>query len=146
MVNKEGLSALHYLVRLSVSGPDELLTLKRTHQIWTLMGKKGANINRPAGDGDTPLHSASLRGNEEALRWLLSHEAININAFNTKGDTALHVAIRSKHFKSVWILLQAGADKFISAPSGETPISLAYAINNQLFALMCGMNFKISIE
>ena len=138
MVNKEGLSALHYLVRLNISGADELLTLTTVNQIWTLMGTKGANINLPAGDGDTPLHSASLRGNEEAIRWLLSRE-VNLNATNTKGDTALHLAIRSKQYKAVWILLQANADKFILTPTGESPISLAYSISPQLFALMCGM-------
>lgn len=145
MVNKEGLSALHYLVRLNITGTDELLTLTTSVQIWTLMGKKGANINLPAGDGDTPLHSAALRGNEEAIRWLLSQE-VNINATNSKGDTALTLAVRAKQYKTVWILLQAGADKFIQTPNGESPMSLAYSLSNQLFALMCGLYFHLSFS
>lgn len=137
MVNKEGLSALHYLMQISYSGTDELHNLAKLRRALDSLLKKGANVNLPAGDEETALHKACLRGNINAIEWLLKQE-VDIDSTNKHGDTALHVAVKAKQKRVVFMLMFAHCSLFIPNKVGETPLHLAVG-HKDLFGLLCGV-------
>lgn len=58
-------------------------------KIVKLLLEKGAEVDKPMFDGDTPMHMAHYGGNKEAIELLLKYDA-NINVQNQKGETPLH--------------------------------------------------------
>lgn len=85
-------------------------------------------------DGDTPLHHASLRGDEKMIRLLLKAGAtVSLANFVVRtrqiGKTPLHYAVESGNFGAVKALLLAGAsplqkDKVSNSQSSKRPIDL----------------------
>lgn len=74
--------------------------------------------------GNTPLHSATLRGSEHLVKVLLAHRA-NIEATNGKGYTPLCLATKNGHDKIVEFLLENGAQIRAKGFDGKTPLHLA---------------------
>lgn len=60
--------------------------------------------------GNNELIDAALKGNEKKLVKLIRQKKYDINAVNSKGCTALHVAILNNKKESVKILLENGVD------------------------------------
>ena len=60
-----------------------------------LLLEKGANVDQPMYDGDTPMHMAHYKGSREAIRLLLDYKA-NINAQNNEGKTPLNCLLASQ--------------------------------------------------
>jgi ankyrin repeat protein len=147
MVTKDGLSALHYLVRLESTGSsnnDLILSLSTLHKVWSLLIAKGANLNIPGTNQSTPLHDAAMRGCEHATRWLLAN-GVEVNAQNKSGETPLHLAVRAKRYTIIWLLLDAGANKFIcdkSTEEGVAPITLARSLDDYTYVLVCGISLE----
>lgn len=56
---------------------------------------KGANVNQPMNDGDTPMHMAGYSACVGGMKLLLSHGA-EINVVNMYGKTPLHVLLEKK--------------------------------------------------
>ena len=63
------------------------------------------DVNRPADNGNTPLHVAASFGDEQLVKLLLAARGINVNASNNSADgaTPLHLAVMHgksslKHF------------------------------------------------
>ena len=54
---------------------------------------KGANVNAPNNDGNTPLHFALLKGHAAAAKLLIKNDA-NVNATNNRGETPLHFTFK----------------------------------------------------
>ena len=74
-LNKDGTSALHYLVRLGQPENKELYL-----EVLELMVRRGAELNTQTKHGEAPLHQCALRGNHLATEFLLSHGAdVNIH-------------------------------------------------------------------
>jgi ankyrin repeat protein len=73
-----------------------------------------------APDGDTCLHIAALRGDEEAVKLLLD-AGIDIHAKGDMGNTALHYAFMKKHFAVAALLIGRGASEDIKNGFGKTP-------------------------
>ncbi|MBO9999489.1 MAG: ankyrin repeat domain-containing protein [Cyanobacteria bacterium SID2] len=72
------------------------------------------------------LTEQALHGNLEAVAFILS-KGINVNALDSKGETALLKAIQSKKDDVVHFLLKAGADPNIKeqCERGRTPLIVA---------------------
>jgi ankyrin repeat protein len=71
------------------------------------------------------LHDAASKGLTQTARWRLT-EGAAINALDSQGWTALHLAIREGHVETVELLLNWGADvEAIAGPSSTKPIHLA---------------------
>jgi len=139
MVNKEGLTALHYLVSIgATTSVNDIHEMALYYECLQRMGKKGVNVNLPGTDGEMPLHSVAVRGNEDALRWLIEHHA-RVNGISGNGETALHAAVRGKHSRCVWLLMRAGADRHIVNKENLSPLAIAFQTAPDLFALMCGV-------
>lgn len=66
-------------------------------------------INEPSGIGQTPLMTAALCGNDEAIG-ILSSRGAKLDLMDGKGNTALHYAVLALHKNCVWLLLNLKAD------------------------------------
>jgi ankyrin repeat protein len=55
--------------------------------------QRGADINSPTSDGETPLHIAVLDHESDIVNWLVE-EGADVNAQDGNGDTPLHIAAR----------------------------------------------------
>ena len=75
------------------------------------------------------LHSASINGQEEAVR-LLVDAGLSLNAQGNRGETPLHDASRGDrreaHYAVSKTLLELGADRTIKDKSGRTPAMVAW--------------------
>ena len=79
-----------------------------------------------------PLHSAVEAGDIRAIDALFTlsdsqtrSDLPDINAQNTSGETALHVAVRDRQIMAIKKLLAFGADMSLKNKNGETPVNVA---------------------
>lgn len=103
-----GTSAFHYLVRGDYKDNKNLF-----NRVAELILTNGQDINLENKSGETPLHGACLEGRHLCIRWLVEHN-VNVHVTNKYGDTPLHYAARKGAEDAVTILLEAGADPFVS--------------------------------
>ncbi len=73
-------------------------------------------------EGDTCLHVAALRGDDESVN-LLIDLGVDVNALGDMSNTALHYARRGKHQSVMQTLLRRGADPGLVNEFGEAAIS-----------------------
>ena len=92
-------------------------------QVRALLAR-GADADRPAPDGTTPLHWAADRDDLAAARLLLDAGA-RAGAANRYGATPLLVAATNGSGAMLDLLLAAGADPNAGLPEGETPLMRA---------------------
>lgn len=71
--------------------------------------------------GQTRLHrlSENTGNNGTAIRALVA-QGVDVNATDTAGDTALHLATRAKAYDNLEALLNAGADPLIKNDAAQT--------------------------
>ncbi|KAG5682489.1 hypothetical protein PVAND_011840 [Polypedilum vanderplanki] len=117
--NENGFTALHIA---SMNGHQKVLFL-------LLHGN--ANINLPTKDKKTSLILASMYGHEHCVKALIffsehTHMAININAQDIEGNTALHYASQCGFLIIVDILLEYQAKATLKNNIGKTPLDYAY--------------------
>jgi len=86
--------------------------------------QKGAGVNDKDLRGRTMLHTASIAGEDEIVKFLLSKGA-DVKATDPQGYTALHWAASCGHTAVVRELLDAGANVNAKDQTGETPLHWA---------------------
>jgi Ankyrin repeats (3 copies) len=74
---------------------------------------------------DSELLQAAARGDVARVRSLVQMNAASINARDTRGRTALLLAVLHRHESVVRALLQGGADPNIGDADGRTPLAVA---------------------
>lgn len=80
----------------------------------------GADLNIRGGPTDAPvLSEALMNGNRDAVTLLLARHA-DPNATDRQSDTPLHVAAQISDYKSMLVLLEAGADPTLRNRQGKT--------------------------
>lgn len=121
VLNKDGTSALHYLVRNNP--PEEQQVIYRT--VLDLYVERRGDVNSQSKHGEAALHQACLRGNIAAVRFLLANQA-NINMLNKIGETCLHYAVRAGQKEIIELLIDNGADVSIRSEEG-TPLDICPA-------------------
>jgi ankyrin repeat protein len=94
--------------------------------IVNLLLAHGADVNRSANNGWTPLHiAASTNGNTDIVQLLLDHDA-QLNATDARGWTALFVASFRGHIEVVRLLLsKESTDVNATDVHGQTPLMTA---------------------
>jgi ankyrin repeat protein len=140
--DKQGRTALHLTV--SDRAHYDIPALK-------LLLEHGATANTKDGNGVTPLMNMVLRGSLTSVQLLVQHVGEQgLQERDQEGRTALHCAIgrsatlmwAGRYFDRtslamVQVLLEAGADPFITDREGRTPRALAMEIGLQRCGRMC---------
>lgn len=99
-------------------------------KIVEMLLENGADPNKPASDGTTPINVAS-RGSLEIVNLLLKAGA-DPSISNNRGDTPLHSASRMGSLEIVKLLSKAGADPSIPNDRGDTPLHEAGARHSEI--------------
>lgn len=96
-------------------------TFGHTQVIRALLDN-GACVDATDKYGRTPLMWAAMRGNAQVAGLLLDRGA-NVNA-QSRGGTALHLAVDRKHAETAKLLIDRGADTAARNALGKTPAEL----------------------
>ncbi|XP_070568396.1 transient receptor potential cation channel subfamily A member 1 homolog isoform X2 [Ptychodera flava] len=96
-----------------------------TESVIHYLVSKGANVNAQDMYGSTPLHFASMRGNDVATRELLECRGINIEAADKQQMTALHLACGHGNVECCRLLIDAGANLRCTDEENGTPLHFA---------------------
>jgi hypothetical protein len=86
----------------------------------TALLKAGADVNSRDIYGNTALAWASYRGNQDAVKLLLTQPGVKLDETDVDGGTTLMSAAEQGHAEIVEMLLKAGADVSITDESGQT--------------------------
>lgn len=111
-VNKNGENALHALVRRP--GQNALIDYFLS---------KGADVNQPDEDGNTPFMNAAAGNRDLGTFDLLMPKVKNINQGNQKGVTALAMAVRGNSPDVVTYLLNKGAASNVTDKAGDNLVA-----------------------
>ncbi|XP_078482468.1 transient receptor potential cation channel subfamily A member 1 homolog [Ciona intestinalis] len=104
---------LHFAARYKYKqkrSTDDPYVNEQTKGVIALLAERGAHINFVDIEGQTPLHSASIKGNLHAVRQLLKCRGCGIDNTDSQGMTALQMAATHGHVEIVQLLLEQGAD------------------------------------
>uniref|UniRef100_H2YPY9 Ion transport domain-containing protein n=1 Tax=Ciona savignyi TaxID=51511 RepID=H2YPY9_CIOSA len=105
---------LHYAARYKqkkrLSDEDEPVYDNESKGVIALLAEHGAHVNFVDIEGQTSLHSASIKGNLHAVRQLLSCRGCGIDNLDSQGMTAMQMAATHGHVEIVQLLLNQGAD------------------------------------
>eukprot|EP01103_Thecamoeba_quadrilineata_P011127 TRINITY_DN2591_c0_g1_i1.p1 TRINITY_DN2591_c0_g1~~TRINITY_DN2591_c0_g1_i1.p1 ORF type:complete len:882 (+),score=166.67 TRINITY_DN2591_c0_g1_i1:189-2834(+) len=128
IVNCDGTSPLHYLVRIEIDGTTEK-QIKLFKTVFDLMITRNARIDQITFLGESPLHQACNKGNVTAVNLLLINKAPT-NVRNNYGETPLDCATRGKHSAVVNLITKhvkpitgIGAFNGPSSPASASPPS-----------------------
>jgi ankyrin repeat protein len=89
--------------RIDAATPLEYAILGGQSEVVALLLERGADANRPGGEGRTPLMLAAQVGNREIARQLLARGS-DRSARNVLGQTAADIARREGHTDTVTLL------------------------------------------
>lgn len=89
-----------------------------------LLINRGAELNRTAASGMTPLHLAAMKDHVQGLTKLIRAGA-DINSGYRSGVTPIHVAAERGHAQCLKVLLDHGADPTVMTGDGETSWDIA---------------------
>jgi ankyrin repeat protein len=99
-------------------------------KVETLL-QQDVNVNVQQGRfGNTPLHVACSKGNEEIVRLLLKKGA-NVDAQNRQRSIPLHVACGRGNVEIVELLLKQGTGVNVQNKCGDTPLHIAFRKGNE---------------
>ena len=92
----------------------------------------GSNLNLSDSYGNSPIHVAVNSGVQPAILDMLLAKSYPVNRRNSSGSTPITLAVSKGNLPLASILLQYGADPFISDNTGECAVSLALKGNQEI--------------
>lgn len=118
-----GASATHVAHKNSISTVHCAVHLDN-EQILEKLREGGASLTLPKSSGRTPLHSASMFGWMNSIRFLLKYN-VHVNVQDKNCETPLMLASKSFRTEAVRLLLAANADPSLCDSCGLTPLDHA---------------------
>jgi quinoprotein dehydrogenase-associated probable ABC transporter substrate-binding protein len=112
---------------------DDAVLASDMQRVAFLVGK-GADVNKPNEQGDTPLNVAALQRAPDLVKFLLEHHA-DPNMRGSDGMTPLLETVMQDDVGTLKVLATHGADLESRTSDGATPLALAIAQNNLKAAL-----------
>ena len=99
--------------------------------------ENGADVNTKSAYGmETPIHRATMSGNQEIVRLLWGCGA-DINAPRNGGETPLMIATKNLDLSMVYLLIRLGADVKVTDLNGQSASDLAIAHGaNEIFDML----------
>jgi len=101
---------------------------RKHHVLEYLLSRNEINAEVKTNHGHTPLHTAMMEGNDEAIRLLLRHN-VNLNDTTDSGASYLHVCIaygaENVRNNTVRRLLDLGMWADLPDDDGDTPLVMA---------------------
>lgn len=94
-------------------------------RVRSLLYQDPSLITSANADGDTPLHAALRRGNEELVRYLLTLNPNWSHLSGEKGNTPLHTAVEAGQLGMAKLLLPLKPDLNLRNQKGRTPLMIA---------------------
>ena len=123
-----------HLKNLSLQGPLHIAAERGFDSILIYSYKElSLDPNEVDHNKRTPLHIAALNGNIHSSLFLIAWMQ-DVNAIDSSGNTALHLAANSQSYKIVRNLLLKGATRKIKNDEGKTALDLAIALNSDYIA------------
>ncbi|XP_037554092.1 nuclear factor NF-kappa-B p100 subunit [Nematolebias whitei] len=129
--------------------PLHLAVITRQPKVAELLLRAGADPSLVDKDGRSPVHLATLSGDTEMLRLLLTHlgecHAHLVNTPDYHGLQPLHLAVRRDGERCLRLLVEGGAK--INAPeqkSGHTALHLA--VKENLFKVACTLITELKAD
>ena len=100
--------------------------------------QKGASVNRKNRERMTALMLASQRGHEKIVHYLIDHGYAELDSMTSGNATAVTLATKRNHFRTVQALVSAGCELLLPNSRGQTPqqIALEKHKNTQLADLL----------
>jgi ankyrin repeat protein len=89
-----------------------------------LLIEKGADLNTPNKNGETPLYAVADNGHTDIVK-LLVEKGADLNTPNKYGCTPLYAVALNGHTDIVKLLVEKGADLNTPNKDGETPLCTA---------------------
>ncbi|KAL0936855.1 ankyrin-2 ankyrin [Colletotrichum truncatum] len=102
------------------------------------------DINATTSDGSTALHFATLLGQVDSIKLLVSRGA-NVNAQNNEGFAPLHLAVTNQNECTTRLLLELGA-KHLVVKKGKTPLDMALLWKNKNITDMIRKSIRGSLQ
>ncbi len=90
----------------------------------------GNNTTIVDSDGNTPVHIAVTKKVSKAKLTMLLNMGYPVSQRNSKGLSALNEAVALNQKKLAIVLLERGADPYLSTTSGENALTSAFKTNN----------------
>lgn len=119
--------------------------VENSHQLMVeLLLQSGADVNRPDGHLNYPLHSVRTAG----IAQLLIQSGARINVVNDLKQSPLMVALLRRDFEVASILIQSGADVNVQDQDGQTALFVAgdLAMVNHLLDHAANVHLKNNAE
>ena len=78
--------------------------------VVSILAERGADINKAANGGYTPLYAASKKGHVEVVR-ILAERGADINKATNNGRTPLQIAVSNVHTEIIQLLQRAAQNQ-----------------------------------
>ncbi|MBX9744379.1 MAG: ankyrin repeat domain-containing protein [Chlamydiales bacterium] len=123
---------------------------KDQFHVLELLVQKGADLQALDTKGNSILHFTVPTENKQMIEWTLdqmkAHENFSdwINAVNSDGETALHIAVTLMDLSIARLLIEQGADIHKKCVYGRTPLHLAVE-SIELTELLLANGAKIDV-
>ncbi|XP_023318591.1 ankyrin repeat and SOCS box protein 2-like [Trichogramma pretiosum] len=146
-------------VRSTVDPPLHLALMNDERKVVELLLRAGADPNLANAEGETPLHAAGQRENDDDLEQVFFdiddaiRRRVRVDARDRSGNAPLHLALANYAKSLAELLLRNGADPNLANDAGETPLHVigkdrddAHELARMLFEISDERRVRVEVD